>query len=206
MRQPRRPAAPTLALLLAAAAAPAAPAREDQFLIQGKPSGSQTVATEAGGATRAEYSFNDRGRGDHIIATWKLDAAGVPTEYSGSGNDYMKVPVTETLRLAGGKASWGNRAEQGDKAIAGEAFYVPVNAPPEMLGVLARALLKAPRHRLALLPAGEASIEAVGPLPADAAGVGITLYLITGLDFSPTPVWLDRDGGTAAIASGWTSV
>jgi imidazolonepropionase-like amidohydrolase len=206
MRQPRRTAAPTLALLLAAAAVPAAPAREDQFLIQGNPSGSQTVATDAGGTTRAEYSFNDRGRGEHIIATWKLDAAGVPTEYSGSGNDYMKVPVSEALRHAGGKASWRNRAEQRDEAITGEAFYVPVNAPPEMLGVLARALLKAPQHRLALLPAGEASIEAVGPLPADAAGAGITLYLITGLDFSPTPVWLDRDGNTAAIASGWFSV
>ena len=39
------------------------------------------------------------------------------------------------------------------------AFYVPTNSPPEMGGVLARALLKAPDHKLALLPAGEASIE-----------------------------------------------
>ena len=37
-----------------------------------------------------------------------------------------------------------------------------MNAPPEFLGVLARALLKAPNHKLALLPAGEASIEEAG--------------------------------------------
>jgi len=129
----------------AAGPAPAAPAsREDQIVTLGNPSGSQTVATDAGGVTRAEYSYNDRGRGDHIVATWKLDAAGVLTEYSGSGNDYMKAPVTETFHLTAGKAAWQNRAEHGEKAVSGEAFYMPVNAPPEMLGVLARALLKAP--------------------------------------------------------------
>ena len=64
-----------------------AAAREDQILIQGLPAGAQTIADDAG-ATRAEYSFNDRGRGDHILATWKLDAAGVPIDYRGSGNDY----------------------------------------------------------------------------------------------------------------------
>ncbi|HEY6824113.1 MAG TPA: amidohydrolase family protein, partial [Steroidobacteraceae bacterium] len=86
---------------------------------------------------------------------------------------------------------------------------VPMNAPPEMLGVLARALLKAPGHRLALLPAGEATIEAVAASPAQpgAAGVdALTQYQISGLDFSPTPIWLDREGETAAIASSWLSV
>jgi imidazolonepropionase-like amidohydrolase len=198
--------AAALCVLLAMLSSVAA-AREDQILIQGNPAGVQTIADDAG-ATRAEYSFNDRGRGDHINATWKLDAAGVPIDYRGSGNDYMKAAVSESFRLADGKASWRNRAEQGDKAVSGEAFYVPVNAPPEMLGVLARALLKAPGHRLALLPAGEATIEAVGPLPGDqASGTrALTQYQISGLDLSPTRIWLDGAGATAAIASNWLSV
>ena len=37
-----------------------------------------------------------------------------------------------------------------------------MNAPPEVFAVLARALLKAPNHRLPLLPAGEATIEQAG--------------------------------------------
>ncbi len=198
--------APALCVLFAALA-PAAGAREDQILILGNPAGAQTIA-EQGGAMRGEYSFNDRGRGDHIVASWKLDAAGVPIEYHGRGNDYMKAAVAESFRLADGKASWRNRAEQGEKAVIGEAFYVPVNGPPEMLGVLARALLKAPGRRLALLPAGEATIEAVGPLPGDAApGTrAITQYQISGLDLSPTRIWLEGDGTTAAIASSWFSV
>ena len=86
MRQLRRCSVLLLGLLpvLTLAAAP----RTDQILILGNPAGSQTVSTQAGGTTRAEYSFNDRGRGDHIIATWTLDAAGIPVQYRGQGNDY----------------------------------------------------------------------------------------------------------------------
>ncbi|MEA3178894.1 MAG: hypothetical protein QOI59_2417 [Gammaproteobacteria bacterium] len=186
--------------ILAALAMTALPKRDDQIQIQGITQGSQTVETVGTDSVRAEYSFNDRGRGDHIIATWKLDSAGVPIEYSGSGNDYMKVAVTETFSLSGGQAKWHNRSEQGEKALTGESFYVPNNAPPEFTAVLARALLKAPGHTLPLLPAGEAHITQVGPTGE------LTLYQISGLDFSTTPVWLDHDGNTGAVLSGWFSV
>jgi imidazolonepropionase-like amidohydrolase len=189
-------------------AAATAARREDTILIMGTASGSQTV-TQASDSTQAEYSFNDRGRGNHITASWKLDAAGVPTEYSGSGNDYMKAPVSESFHLSGGKASWQNRTEHGEVAVTGESFYVPNNAPPEFTGVLARALLKAPQHKLPLLPAGEARLTAAGAVTvkaADGAPVELQLYLVSGLDFSPTPIWLDRDGRTAAILSGWLAV
>jgi hypothetical protein len=69
--------------------------RTDKIFIQGNPAGTQTVERQADGAMHAEYSYNDRGRGDHITATWKLDGAGVPTEYEGHGNDYMKAPIEE---------------------------------------------------------------------------------------------------------------
>ena len=131
--------------------------RIDKIFIQGNTAGTETVERQADGAIRAEYSYNDRGRGDHITAIWKLDDAGVPIEYDGRGNDYMKAPIEERLEMKNGRASWKNRSEQGEQAVAGEAFYVPMNAPPEFLGVLARALLKAPNHKLALLPAGEAA-------------------------------------------------
>jgi imidazolonepropionase-like amidohydrolase len=198
-RRTGRPLA-ALFLIVATSAAAAPPKREDQILIQGVAAGSQTVEATGPDSGRAEYSFTDRGRGDHIIASWKLDSAGVPTEYSGSGNDYMKAAVTETFGISGGKATWHNRGEQGEKAMTGERFYIPSNAPPEFMGVLARSLLKAPGHTLPLLPAGEAKITAVGPTGE------LTLYQITGLDFSPTSIWLDRDLNTAASLSGWFSV
>ena len=51
--------------------------RSDKIVIQGNPAGNQTIQIDAAGRTHVEYSYNDRGRGDHITATWKLDAAGV---------------------------------------------------------------------------------------------------------------------------------
>jgi hypothetical protein len=84
---------------LFAASSSVAVAREDQIILLGNVSGKQTVSADA---TSAEYSYNDRGRGDHITASWKLDAAGVITDYTGSGNDYMKVSVDESFHMSGG--------------------------------------------------------------------------------------------------------
>src|ERR1043166_3705327 len=92
-----------LVVALAAIAQVSADQRNDTILIQANAAGTQTVQTDKAGVTRAEYSFNDRGRGDHITATWKLDPAGVPTEYEGHGNDYMKAPVKERFKLNNGR-------------------------------------------------------------------------------------------------------
>src|SRR5438270_2185751 len=174
--------------------------RTDKIIIQGNSAGTQTVELQPDGTVRAEYSYNDRGRGDHITASWKLDSAGVPTEYDGHGNDYMKAPIEEHFEIKNGRATWKNRSEQGEKAVNGEEFYLPMNAPPEFFGVLARALLKAPNHKLPLLPAGEATIERAATVTV---GNGeLTECCITGLGFSPESVWLDRDNNTAAYISG----
>src|SRR5687768_10816402 len=118
-----------LALVLAAASAVApAATRTDSIVMQGNPVGTQTVTAEADGA-RVEYSYNDRGRGDHVLARWTLDASGIPVSYEGRGNDYMKAPVEETFSLARGKANWRNRTEQGERTLDAPAFYVPAHAP-----------------------------------------------------------------------------
>src|SRR5438874_9780861 len=153
--------------------------RTDKIFIQGNQAGTQIVEGQAGGAMHAEYSYNDRGRGDHIMATWKLDGAGVPVEYEGRGNDYMKAPIEEHFEIKNGRASWKNRSEQGEQPVTGEAFYLPMNAPPEFFAVLARALLKASNHKLALLPAGEATIERAARVTS--GNFELTEYRISGL-------------------------
>jgi Amidohydrolase family len=191
-------------LLLAGSLEASGGQRTDKVFLQDTAVGAQTMQTEPDGSTRADYSFSDRGRGDHIIARWKLDVAGVPTEYEGHGNDYMKAPIAERFEIKNGKASWKNRSEHGEQTLTGEAFYMPVNAPPEITGVLARALLKAPDHKLALLPAGEASIEESGKVKI-ASDRELTQFRITGLDFKQQAIWLDADGNTAGIVSDWSS-
>ena len=70
---------------------------------------------------RAEYSYNDRGRGDHITATWKLDAAGVLTEYSGYRQRLHEGAGERDFSVADGKAKWSNRTEHGDQAVVGRS-------------------------------------------------------------------------------------
>jgi cytosine/adenosine deaminase-related metal-dependent hydrolase len=177
--------------------------RTDKIFIQGNQAGAQTVERQSDGSMRAEYSYNDRGRGDHIVATWKLDSADAPIEYDGHGNDYMKAPVEEHFEIKNGRATWKSRSEQGEQAVSGEAFYLPMNAPPEFSGVLARALLKAPNHKLPLLPAGEARLKQAGKVTS--GNTELTEYRISGLGFSPQTIWLDRNGASAFISS-WFSV
>jgi imidazolonepropionase-like amidohydrolase len=193
-------------LAVAAASAAAPSQRTDVILIQGNKAGSETVSVAADGSTRAEYSYNDRGRGDHVVATWKVDAAGIPIDYTGTGNDYMKAAVDERFTLTDGKAVWKNRLENGDKALTAPAFYVPANPPPEFWSVLARALLKAPNHTLPLLPAGEARLEKGASVKVAGGKRTLDEYMITGLGFTPSPIWLERDGTSAASVSGWFSI
>lgn len=194
----------TFILGITAIAGALAEQQTDKIILQGNPAGTQTVRTESDGTVRAEYSYNDRGRGDHIIATWKLDPAGVPTEYEGKGNDYMKAPVEERFDLKGGKATWKNRSESGEQTITNKAFYLPLNAPPEFSGVLARALLKAPGHKLALLPAGEVSLEEAGKAKTNKGE--LVEYRIIGLGFTPQSIWLETNGKTAGTVSAWISI
>jgi imidazolonepropionase-like amidohydrolase len=180
-------------------------AHDDDVRIHGVAVGTQTLQAAPGGGMQADYGFSERGRGDRIHARWTVDPRGLPTRYDAQGNDYWKVPLTEHFDVVAGKASWNNRIEAGsaDWSAAG-AFYLPANAPPEFMGVLARALLKAPGRRLKLLPAGEAWLEAGSRL--DAGGRRLTLYRIGGIQFTPVPVWLDDRGDTAAVIDDWFEV
>lgn len=199
----------SLSLALAAAlSAHAAPATRDYaVLMQGRSAGAQTVTTAADGSVQVEFHYADRGRGDRTSTGWRLNDDGTLREYSGRGNDYLLTPFEESYRVEAGSARWKNPSEQGERALAAPAFFLPLQAAPEATGALARALLKAPQRTLALLPAGEARIERVGeyPIAGRDGTVGLQLYSILGLDFTPRMVWLREDGRTAATiaASGW---
>ena len=128
-------------------------------LIMEKPAGLETSTVAADGTRSLSYEFNDRGRGPKLTARVRLDAAGVPASMEIDGVDYLKAPVAERFSAANGVARWKNAAEAGEQKIADPGFYLSTQGLPEELGWLASALLKAPGQRLALLPAGEATIQ-----------------------------------------------
>ncbi len=176
-------------------------------LLVGNRAGFETSSCNADGSLRLYYEFNDRGREPKVTEQVVLDGNGIPTQIQTMGNDYMKATVEEHFSLKDGSASWKNRAEEGSKQASSRAFYVSISGAPEEEALLARALLAA-GGRLALLPAGEASIEKRGELKIEVNGQSRTVvqYAINGLDFTPTPIWLGQDGTFFAFVSGWFSV
>ena len=194
------PAPPSSAVPALPAEVPAS-AVLHSVLMSGNAAGTQATWRDADGKLRV---FFDRGRGPRIWTEMTSGADGIPTSLVNTGVDYLKGPVEERFGIAGGKASWKNKAEHGERDAA-RAFYSSMYGPPEELAVLARALLAA-GGRLPLLPDGEARIERVGPRSVEAGGSSLTQYQITGLDFSPTTIWLDADQRLFATGAMWFMV
>jgi len=201
------------ALLLAAQAANVpelpkeVPATAAMYTVtmMGLPAGQHAIWTEAGNL-RAFFQYNDRGRGPKTDSTFVLQD-GLPVSEQVVGNDYMKDPVTETFSLKDGVASWKSKAEEGSRKISGPAFYSSMYGPPIESALLARAALDR-GGRIALLPDGEARISKVREFAAQAGGKSqpVTLYAVTGFDFSPVYLWLDVKREYFASGSTWQAV
>ena len=149
------------------------------------------------------FEFNDRGRGPKLVEDVKLNPAGLPVSLLVTGNDYLKNRVDERFSDENGQASWKGTAEH-DSARSG-GFYVSLDGTPGEMALLANALLKARENRLPLLPSGEATIErgVTRSLSSEGKTVRATQYLISGIDYSPRPVWLDDSGELFAWGSTW---
>jgi len=172
--------------------------------IRGNLAGQQAVWKAPDGSLHIFYQFNDRGRGPKTTSILKLDAKGVPVAESVEGNDYLKSSVHESYALVGGKAGWKSNVEVGEKTLTTPAVYVSINGAPAELGIIAQVSL-GNGGRVALLPEGEATTERLVQIEVEAAGRKklVTMYAISGLDFSPTYVWLDEHGGFFASMDDW---
>jgi len=178
------------------------------FLTVGEKSGAQAVSYDDMGHVAISFEFNDRGRGPKTTTDLELNADGIPVKIDITGNNYYKGEVSEHFAIEGETASWHSNIENGSAPYDGHAFFMPNNAAPEMMAILARALLATESGTLPLLPSGTASISELAKrtLVHDGAGTNITLYGIKGLDASPSYVWLDDEGRFFGVDYGWFGI
>ena len=176
-------------------------------LIMGSLAGQQATWIMPDGKQHAFFQFNDRGRGPKTTSLITLSTQGVPIAESISGNDYLKSPIHEEFSLQGQTAKWANDAEHGEKKISRPAIYIAMNGAPMEIAVLAHAAL-VNGGTIALLPEGEARVQRVSEQAVEARGQKqhVTLYSITGLDFSRSYVWLDDRGQFFAAGSSWSMI
>ncbi len=175
------------------------------FLFSGNRAGSGSSRREGDGTRVYSFEFNDRGRGSNITSTYRLDARGLPVAIHTTGHDYWKNPVDDSFEWKDGRAVWKSAAEKGERQVSEPALFLGINSSPLESELLARALLAAPGHRLALLPTGEARLAEVSSLPVQAGGRSQTVHLvsISGLDFTPSYLWLDEKQNLFASVGGW---
>jgi hypothetical protein len=185
------------------------PSNADRYsiTIMGNLAGQQAVWTAPDGTVHMFYQFNDRGRGPKTTSILTLDASGVPVAETVNGNDYLKSPVSENYSFKAGAARWKNDSEQGEKKLSAPALYVSINGAPAEIGTLVHTAL-ANGGKIALLPEGEARVERVAERDLESSGKKkhVVMYAITGLDFSPTHVWLDDREKFFAFVNPWSTV
>ncbi|MFK8013939.1 MAG: amidohydrolase family protein [Gammaproteobacteria bacterium] len=174
---------------------------EYTWLTIDQPSGAQTTTLHEDGSVEIAFHFSDRGRGPATTTRVVINDQGVPTQVSVTGVNYQKGEVDEQFTSSSQHATWRSANEKGDSAFGGDAFYLPNNGPPELMAMLARAILATDDNALPLLPTGTASLEVL-----DSAKFGdknVTLYGIRGLDTNPAHVWLDDQKQLFGVDYGW---
>jgi hypothetical protein len=171
----------------------------------GRHAGEAELRIEPDGRLVGHFTFNDRGRGPDVRSELRLDAAGAPRWLRVTGHDYLKAPVDERLDEVNGMLTWKSTAEHG-QAPSGSGWYVAMHGSAG--AVFEQALLRAPGHRLKLLPAGEAWIEDDVTREIDIAGTHRRLrrLAIAGVSFQPYLTWLDENNEAFASVSAWISV
>lgn len=200
--------APASAPAKAKPAAPETPRVETRRVVSlGRDCGSDVWTIGADGARSLVLDVLENGRGPHVEASMTVAADGTLLSFTATGHHEMGTPIDEHFTREGSLARWKSREEQGEREVEGPAFYVPISPAPDMLGLLAQALLK---HdgKLPLLPAGEARIERTGELSiraAEGAERRIVGYAIHGLELAPIHVWMGEDGAWFGTASAWSS-
>jgi len=205
-QDPPSPGKDAPASLIAVPSDVPADARRYAVLVVGNRSGVLAAWVTPDGAHHSFFAFNDRGRGPRVTTRTVLDRSGIITELDATGNDYLKAPVSEHFRIAGGKATWSSESEKGEKRLTGPALYAPISGT--LTEETEAALLAAPGHRLPLLPEGEAAIERVAERTIDVGGhpAKAILYEETGFGFTPGTVWLDENGRLVAAGNDWSAL
>jgi len=204
--------APTASATVAASASvtapPAAPIVEKRVVVSlSRKSGRDVTTVMPDGTIKIALDVLENGRGPHTDATIKLDGDGTIARFEATGHHEMGTPVDEKFWRDERHASWKSHEESGEQDV-GPAFFMPVCDVPDALGLLARALLKA-GGTMPLLPGGTAHIEkTITAEVASASGAKKTIvgYAITGLDLTPTHVWMNEDGSWFGFFSPWWSV
>lgn len=194
-----------LAVVLLGVIAIAAPARADETLsvvIGGNRVG-HVKAVVDGARVTIDYDVKNNGRGPTIAEVLRVDAQGLPMEWTIRGSTTFGSKVDERFGRRGRRATWVDSTGRGSAHVDGANLYVGQSASPWSLGLYARALRAAPGRSLPALPGGTLTLTAGEGLDVGTGDMRlrVQLEMLTGLGFDPSYLLLDEHGDLFAVIS-----
>ncbi len=102
----------------------------------------------------------------------------------------------ETFTISGGKATWKSQIDAGSVTYDGKSQYTSFGGPFIANAYFAEAALKAPGHRLTLLPGGSARMVKLVDVPvgSGASAKTVTIWTLEGVSNEPLPLVMDAQG------------
>ncbi|MGE0395939.1 MAG: amidohydrolase family protein [Kofleriaceae bacterium] len=183
------------------------------FVASGRQAGTYVITTALDGTITTKLYIVENGRGPQVQSKLRVRADDWTLEaFEASGQHTMGTLVAERFQLANGVARWKSEEEQGEKAVQGAAFFLPIADGP-ISPFLVPAALKA-GGTIALLPGGQAKVTKAGEVTVSAGSEQRVLdgYRIDGLGLAPQYAWFERGTGawfgemsswSAFVPEGW---
>ncbi len=197
-------AAPAIAQTpLADLAKPPADAAHYYIQSTGGKHGDSYLWTTADGTLMSRESMNLRGQvfeQDEALV-WGSDGMAKSMVIRGFT---PKGDSAETFAVANGTATWKSQVDKGSVAYTKPAMYASVGGTFASNGWFIDKLLAAPNHSIDLLPSGKAHADKATSLEIGegATKQTVNLWLITGLNNSPIPIWADAHDKFFAFTTG----
>ena len=184
------------------------------WLTDDKRTGKLKVNIDKQNKRFVEFEFQDEGGHRKVTESYKVNDAGVLTEYQVSGHSYRGNKIDEYFAVKNNIATWNNSAETGSETF-NQAYYLPYNVTPFHWAELVSLTAKQKSNKQTLLPVGSLSTVKVvtKTLSLTNKSIQVSLIKVLGRSFDPFFIWLD-DSGTlfadiysygALISSGWES-
>jgi hypothetical protein len=168
---------------------------------RGVPAGETTIERAGDGRVTTEAFVHWNNREYRLQSELQLDADGMVTSQRITGVSPFGATVDESFSFTDGEANWRTMGESGSAQKARAAFYVPTEwGAVGSIEALVRAATKQMGGELPLFPAGTAQVgklaEATVPTPTGEAT--LSLFAISGIDFTPRFAWFDENMNLAA--------
>lgn len=109
--------------------------------------------------------------------------------------------AAETFTIAGAKATWKSPVDGTTEPYGSPKEYLAFGGTLDVLALAMEALVAAPDKSLPLLPGGRAHAERLTSFDVGSGSTRktVSLYSVTGISNSPTPVWFDESNQVFAL-------